>query len=341
MKIGIIGAGKAATWLLRDMKYSKYAKKYKLTVIYDKDKERAKTIARDFEIGNIASNIEDFLKQDLDLVYIALPPNLHYHYAKQVLLAEINVYCEKPICLKYEELQELQELANKKRLLLMDGIKTGLVPAYRSMKQDVESGMIGSVEYIYSPYLKLSTSGKVPNPQPEEITSGTLYGLGIYALFFPLDILGMPIAINYTSIPYPHNKAIQTLNLTLCYKDKNANVNVSDRISDGLQTIICGTKGYIKYGGNLKKYNKPYQKDINHCAYTYEIYNSSNELMKGVDLSFKTNGEGLRYVLDHCYEILQRKECSSPIMKPELSLQILKILNACEEPAFNKTKSFI
>ncbi len=341
MKIGIIGAGKAATWLLKDIKYSKYARKYKLIVVYDKDTVKAKEMASHFKIDNIALNIREFLDNELDLVYIALPEHLHYHYAKQVLMAGINVYCEKPICLKANELKELQNLASKKHLLLMDGIKTGLVPAYRAMKQEIESGAIGSVEYIYSPYLKISTSGKVPNPQSNEINNGALYGLGVYALYFPIDLLGAPISINYTSLSYPNNKAIQTLYLTLYYKNKSSNINVSDRICDGLQTIICGTKGYIKYGGNLKKYNQSYKKDINHCGYTYEIYNSSNELVKCVDLAFKTEGEGLHYVLDHCYEILQRGEYISPIIKPQLSLQIIKILNACEEPAFNQSKVII
>jgi len=59
-------------------------------------------------------------QQDVDCVYIGTPHNLHHKNAKDALLAGKHVCCEKPFTFDMEELDELIELAKKKKLFLME-----------------------------------------------------------------------------------------------------------------------------------------------------------------------------------------------------------------------------
>ena len=49
--------------------------------------------------------------ENIDLVYIATPPFLHYEHIKKALLAGKHVICEKPAALKTSEAEELHALA--------------------------------------------------------------------------------------------------------------------------------------------------------------------------------------------------------------------------------------
>lgn len=56
-----------------------------------------------------------------DFIFIASPSNLHYLQVKTVLESGKDVYCTKPICLKWKEALELQELATRHKLILNGG----------------------------------------------------------------------------------------------------------------------------------------------------------------------------------------------------------------------------
>ena len=53
----------------------------------------------------------------IDLVSICTPNFLHYEVAKEFLSKGINVVCEKPLCFKIEEAEELAALAREKGLV--------------------------------------------------------------------------------------------------------------------------------------------------------------------------------------------------------------------------------
>ena len=53
-----------------------------------------------------------------NLVIIALPDQLHHKIVKKVLEHNQNVICVKPLCLKYEEAKEIEEIAYEKGLFV-------------------------------------------------------------------------------------------------------------------------------------------------------------------------------------------------------------------------------
>ena len=80
MKVGIVGAGSIVKELLSvkdkiegvDFEY-----------IFTRREEAARVIAEKYNIPNIAKSYDELLSSDAEIVYIALPNDLHFEYARR------------------------------------------------------------------------------------------------------------------------------------------------------------------------------------------------------------------------------------------------------------------
>jgi UDP-2-acetamido-3-amino-2,3-dideoxy-glucuronate N-acetyltransferase len=88
-------------------------------------------------------------------VVIATPAVTHGELVRRALLAEKDVFVEKPLCLSVREGKELVELASEKRRVLMVGHLLWYHPAVLKLKQLIEDGELGRIRYIYSNRLNL------------------------------------------------------------------------------------------------------------------------------------------------------------------------------------------
>lgn len=108
--------------------------------------------------------VDDILNDSqLNSVIIATPAETHYDLAKQFLNAGKNVLVEKPLALFSYQARELHKLAKQKNAILMVGHILLFHPAIRKIKQLVEDGTLGKLQYIYSNRLNLGTVRKEEN----------------------------------------------------------------------------------------------------------------------------------------------------------------------------------
>ena len=104
------------------------------------------------------SNIEDALLEDYDGFTIATPAKTHYEIAKKIIESHKPVLIEKPLALCFDEADELASISKKNSVNVMVGHVLLFHPAVKKIKNIVESGKIGDLQYIYSNRLNL---GKV------------------------------------------------------------------------------------------------------------------------------------------------------------------------------------
>ncbi len=88
-------------------------------------------------------------------VAIATPAVTHYRLAKLALLANKDVYVEKPLCLNEGEALELVELAEKQKRILMVGHLLQYHPCIRKLQALLAEGELGKLHYITSNRLNL------------------------------------------------------------------------------------------------------------------------------------------------------------------------------------------
>ncbi len=93
----------------------------RVAAVCDLSAARAEATAERYGIEKSYSNYQDLLANvHPDLVHITTPPSSHFPIAKNCLAAKLNVLCEKPITVNYQEFCELKQLANDNHCLLLE-----------------------------------------------------------------------------------------------------------------------------------------------------------------------------------------------------------------------------
>lgn len=149
--IAVVGCGYWGKNLVRNF--------YKLNALHticDIDETRLKSFQKKFTDLAISNDYKLLLNNpEIEAVVISTPAATHYALAKQALIADKDVFVEKPIALQYEEGEELVSLAQQKNKILMVGHILEYHPAVIKLKEMISSGELGKINYIYSNRLNL------------------------------------------------------------------------------------------------------------------------------------------------------------------------------------------
>ena len=114
INIAIIGAGNFAT-SVHLPNLSRLRDKYRIYAIMSKTPHKAKAIASQYHAHYATCTIDDILvDKDIDLVMITTRHNLHGEYVLKALNAGKNVFVEKPLCIKEEDLKAIKDFYNSK-----------------------------------------------------------------------------------------------------------------------------------------------------------------------------------------------------------------------------------
>ena len=95
-------------------------------------------------------NIADAINDNFDAFTVATPAYTHYDIGKQIINAKKDLLIEKPITTNLEDAIKLNNLAKKNNVKLMVGHSLLFHPAYIKMKDMIDNGMLGELQYIYS-----------------------------------------------------------------------------------------------------------------------------------------------------------------------------------------------
>ena len=145
IRAGIIGFGYMGHFHL---KKSRELGTINVVAAYDINEEKLKD-AR--EEGMEAFNcLNCFLKQDLDLVFVCTPNNVHAELSIACLNAGKNVMCEKPVTMNSAELEQVIAAANKNGKLFTVHQNRRWDVDYLMVKNVVDSGEIGQITSLQS-----------------------------------------------------------------------------------------------------------------------------------------------------------------------------------------------
>jgi UDP-2-acetamido-3-amino-2,3-dideoxy-glucuronate N-acetyltransferase len=149
--IAVIGCGYWGKNLIRN-----FQELGALHTVCDTDAKALEEVASRYPQANAESEYRRVLLNDeIKGVVIATPVALHYSMAKEALLAGKDVFVEKPLALKVEEGRELVRLAEEGKRVLLVGLLLQYHPAVVKLKELVDKGELGKIQYIYSNRLNL------------------------------------------------------------------------------------------------------------------------------------------------------------------------------------------
>ncbi len=153
LNIAIIGCGYWGPNLIRNFNW---IPECEVVVACDASSERLAHIQKLYPHLKTTSSAADIFEDEtIDAVAIATPVKLHYELAKQSLQAGKHTFIEKPMASSVAECRELLELAREGGLTLMVGHTFVYSPPVRKIKELVDSGELGSIQYVSSRRLNL------------------------------------------------------------------------------------------------------------------------------------------------------------------------------------------
>ena len=144
LKVGVIGCG-----FIAKMKHIPAFKRMKKTVdlraVCDINENLVKETAKEFHIAKAyTSTAMMFSEEDLDIVDICLPPQIHAPVAVEAMENGCNVITEKPMALKVSDCDQMVDVSQKQ------GVKMSVIhnvmyhPPFRKARELVAHGAIGN-----------------------------------------------------------------------------------------------------------------------------------------------------------------------------------------------------
>ena len=237
-RIGIIGTGRIAE---RFMPEAALVSGVNTQCVYNPHFESARAFACTWGI-DACEDIESFYKAS-DIVYIASPHGTHYRYIRQALEHGRHVLCEKPMCLKREQAEELFAYAKERNLILFEGIKTAYCPGFAKLLGIACSGVIGSIRGVEACFTKLEKENGRELGDTEY--GGSFTELGSYCLLPILKLFGQ----DYEEVRFETIEAENGVDLYtkayLRYRNGLATATCGLGVKSEGKLLVSGTEGYI------------------------------------------------------------------------------------------------
>lgn len=277
LRFGVIGCGRIAGRFV-DESYS--VSGVNVEGVYNPHIDSAKKFQREFDLAFATADLAE-LWQKVNAVYIASPHGTHYEYAKKSLENGKHVLCEKPLCLKKQEAEDLFALAKEKGLLLMEAVKTAYSPGFTRLISMVKSGVIGEVRDVEACFTRITPS--TLRELMDTSCGGSFTELGSYTLLPIVKLLGTKFNdIRFESFFAENGLDVYT-KVYVKYHNALATSKTGLKIKSDGQLLISGTNGYIRV-------TPPWWKTTE-FEICYEDYTQNEKVFT------KYQGVGLRYEL--------------------------------------------
>jgi UDP-2-acetamido-3-amino-2,3-dideoxy-glucuronate N-acetyltransferase len=260
-----------------------------------------------------------FENSEITEVFIAVPGPFHFPLVRDALLSGKDVYVEKPLCLTWEDGQELVTIAKQMGRVLMVGHILQYHPCIQRIKEILESGLLGDLQYISSHRLNL---GKILTNE------NALWALAPHDVSVILSLCGGELPTQLRSLapkglsPGVPDMAMTTMNFA---NGVSAHIYVSWLHPQKEQKLtLVGSKGMLVFDDT-----KPWEEKL-------LLYRNPVSWSDGIPLENPVKGEAqivpvkepLKEECLHFYHCCEHR--LSPISSGEEGVRVLRVLQAAQ-----------
>lgn len=154
IRVGFAGAGQIAATHAQTVAGVEGAR---VAGFYDIDHRRSESLASQFSSKSYRE--ENALLENVDAVYICMPPKFHRETAVAAAQAGVHVFCEKPLADTLEDAQQIAAAVAGADIKFMVGFCFRFSAGFKKLKSIVDSGSLGpvrsffAVRILYLPHL--------------------------------------------------------------------------------------------------------------------------------------------------------------------------------------------
>ncbi|RIX49382.1 gfo/Idh/MocA family oxidoreductase [Paenibacillus nanensis] len=312
IRFGLIGTN----WITeRFLAGARLHEQFELAAVYSRTEEKAREFADKHGIPHRYTDLEAMFGSGvIDAVYIASPNSLHAPHAIAAMNRGIHVLCEKPAASNAREMREMIETAKRTDTLLMQAVKSTLMPGFKAIQDNLEKA--GTVRRYFASFCQYSSrydaykAGQVLNAFKPELSNGSLMDIGIYCIYPAVALFGKPNSVKAQG--YMLESGVDGEgSLILGYDTMDAVLMHSKITHSFLPNEIQGELGSLY----IDKISEP-------TSITFQTRDGKVE-----DLSRPTIEETMYYELDEFIQLLNRGLRESSINSHETSLITMEIMD--------------
>jgi 1,5-anhydro-D-fructose reductase (1,5-anhydro-D-mannitol-forming) len=176
------------------------AKGSELVAICDVHQENARTLAKEFSIDRVYTDLTEALNSvKVDAVYLATPVYLHTQHAHQVLQAGKHVLVEKPLSLTGADGVRLVQAAKESGKTAGCAYYRRFFPAYLMAKEMLAAGQFGQIALLRMLYYSWFGLGK-DDPKYWRVEKaksggGPLSDMGSHMLDLMIGLFDLPVSV--------------------------------------------------------------------------------------------------------------------------------------------------
>lgn len=146
LKWGVAGCGRFSEKVF--IPAIQLLRKNDVVSLFSNSKERADELAKKFGITNSFSDYDEFLKSEINCVYVSSANAHHYEQVIKAAKAGKNILCEKPLSVNSSEAGEMVKVCEDKGVQLAVNYVYRFNPLIKKSKELIDGGYIGKLVSI-------------------------------------------------------------------------------------------------------------------------------------------------------------------------------------------------
>jgi predicted dehydrogenase len=321
INVAVVGAG---AWGKNHIRVFSEIPNVRLRYVCDQDPSKLRALQKTYPQAKMVEDLKPIL-QDPEVrgVVVASSALSHYSLSKEILQADKDVLVEKPMALSVKEAEEMIEISERRKRILMVGHLLIYHPVVDRLKDMVASGELGKIYYIYTQRVNLGVIRQDENA----LLSFAPHDVSV--ILYLLD--EEPVMVTGCGESYIQKGIEDVAFLGLQFSDgKMANIHLSWLDPHKLRKItIVGSKKMVVFDDmEVSEKLKVYDKGVKNLS--YDTYGEYLSLRFGdITIPSVKMTEPLRAEAEHfIHSIESRKE---PKTGGRDGLKVVKILMAAQE----------
>jgi UDP-2-acetamido-3-amino-2,3-dideoxy-glucuronate N-acetyltransferase len=229
------------------------------------------------------------------------------------------VFVEKPMALSLHDAEEMKRVAQENERILMIGHLLEYHPAVLKLREMIDSGQLGKINYIYSNRLNF---GKV------RVEENALWSFAPHDVAVILRLIGLsPVEVSACGGSYLTRGIADTTNSNLRFSDESrAHIFVSWLHPFKEQRLVVVGDKKMAIFNDVAPFGEKLQ------LYPQNVeFEDSIPLLKKEDAEFVEHAdtEPLREECSHFLECIQTRQ--QPLTNAQSGIEVLKVLHACQQ----------
>lgn len=219
----------------------------------EKEKQLENDLAKAFQIkkkygGKVFRGYQALVSSnDVEALYIPLPPALHFVWAKTALLHGKHVLLEKPSTLVLKDTEELVSIARRNKLVIYENYMFAYHEQLSHIDELINSGELGHIR-LFRITFGFPKREKNDFRYSKKLGGGALFDVGGYTIKYASILLGGAARIRCANLNYCDEFEVDISGSATIVNDKGLIAQIAFGMDNQYkcELEVWGSKGYLK-----------------------------------------------------------------------------------------------